>query len=114
MTRNALWTSSVIARRGDTADAYISLAFAHWEAGRVDAAIAALERGLRNGAPDRDIRIRLGVYLAESGANPSRAIALLEHIGNPEAKKVLERVAAGAPGARLTDEAAAALKRLGK
>jgi tetratricopeptide (TPR) repeat protein len=77
---------SVIARRGDTADAYISLAFAHWEAGRVDAAIAALERGLRNGAPDRDIRIRLGVYLAESGANPSRAIALLEGLPATDAE----------------------------
>ena len=77
---------SVIARRGDTADAYISLAFAEWEAGRVDAAIAALERGLRNGAPDRDIRIRLGVYLAESGANSSRAIALLEGLPATDAE----------------------------
>lgn len=43
-----------------------------------------------------------------------RALALLEHIGSAEAKKVLERVAAGAAGARLTEEASAALKRLGK
>ena len=69
---------SVIARRGDTADAYISLAYQYWEAGRVDAAIAALERGLKNGAPDRDIRIRLALYLSESGVNPTRAIALLQ------------------------------------
>ena len=40
-----------------------------------------------------------------------RAIALLEHIGNAAAKKVLERVAAGVAGARITEEAAAALKR---
>ena len=77
---------SVIARRGDTADAYISLAYAHWEAGRVDAAIAALERGLKNGAPDRDIRIRLGIYLAESGSNPSRAIALLQGLPATDAE----------------------------
>jgi arylsulfatase A-like enzyme/Tfp pilus assembly protein PilF len=67
-----------IARRPDTADAYISLAHAHWEAGEPRAAIATLERALRNGAPDRDVRIRLGLYLAESGADAGRAIALLK------------------------------------
>jgi arylsulfatase A-like enzyme len=69
---------SVIARRKDTADAYISLAYARWEAGEVREAIDVLESGLRNGAPDRDIRVRLGVYLAESGINSARAVTLLE------------------------------------
>ena len=69
---------SVIARRPDTADAYISLAYAYWEAGQPEPAIETLEKGLSSGAPDRDIRIRLGVYLAESHANVTRAIALLE------------------------------------
>ena len=69
---------SVIARRTDTADAYISLAYARWEAGEVREAIAVLESGLRNGAPDRDLRVRLGIYLAESGVDPERAVALLE------------------------------------
>ena len=41
-------------------------------------AIAALERALSSGAPDRDVRIRLGIYLAESHADSARAIALLE------------------------------------
>jgi tetratricopeptide (TPR) repeat protein len=68
----------VIARRKDTADAYISLAYAHWEAGEVRTAVEVLESGLRNGAPDRDIRVRLGVYMAESGIDPARAVALLE------------------------------------
>jgi tetratricopeptide (TPR) repeat protein len=68
----------VIARRKDTADAYISLAYAHWEAGDVRAAVEVLESGLRNGAPDRDIRVRLAVYMAESGIDPTRAVALLE------------------------------------
>ena len=77
---------SVIARRSDTADAYISLAFAHWETGRVREAIAALERGLRGGAPDRDIRVRLAVYLAESGINPARAVALLEGLPGTDAE----------------------------
>jgi len=69
---------SVIARRPDTADAYITLSHIYWEAGQPDRAIATLENGLRNGAPDRDLRVRLGVYLAESGADPGRAIALLQ------------------------------------
>src|SRR6185436_13769740 len=70
--------NSVIARRPDTADAYISLAHAYWEGGQPAMAIAALEKALSSGAPDRDVRIRLGIYLAESHADSSRAIALLE------------------------------------
>jgi arylsulfatase A-like enzyme/Tfp pilus assembly protein PilF len=69
---------SVIGRRSDTADAYISLAHAHWETGRPDLAVATLERALKNGAPDRDVRIRLALYLSESGIDAARAIALLE------------------------------------
>jgi arylsulfatase A-like enzyme/tetratricopeptide (TPR) repeat protein len=69
---------AVIAKRPDTADAYITLSHHQWEAGRPQQAISTLEQGLRNGAPDRDLRVRLGVYLAESGADPARAIALLE------------------------------------
>jgi sugar lactone lactonase YvrE len=41
-----------------------------------------------------------------------RAIAVLEHIGTPEARRVLRTVAAGAPEARLTQEARASLERL--
>jgi hypothetical protein len=69
---------SVVDRRKDTADAYISLAHAYWEGGRVNEAITTLESGLTNGAPDRDIRIRLGIYLAESGTNIPKAITILE------------------------------------
>jgi arylsulfatase A-like enzyme/Flp pilus assembly protein TadD len=69
---------SVIARRADTADAYISLAHAYWEGGQPELAIATLEQGLRGGAPDRDIRIRLGIYLAESHTDADRAIKILE------------------------------------
>jgi arylsulfatase A-like enzyme/Tfp pilus assembly protein PilF len=70
--------NSVIARRPDTADAYISLAHAYWEAGQRQPAIATLERALASGAPNRDVRIRLGLYLAESGTDRGRAIKLLE------------------------------------
>ena len=41
-----------------------------------------------------------------------RAIMVLERIGSPEARGVLETMSRGAPGTRVTDEAAAALKRL--
>ena len=70
--------NGVIARRPDTADAYISLAHAYWESGHLQPAIATLEKALANGAPDRDVRIRLGIYLAESQTDPARAIKLLE------------------------------------
>ncbi|HMC63737.1 MAG TPA: hypothetical protein VKI65_02250 [Gemmataceae bacterium] len=43
-----------------------------------------------------------------------RGLAVLEYIGTPEARKVLARVAQGAPEARLTQEAKASLERLAK
>jgi arylsulfatase A-like enzyme/Flp pilus assembly protein TadD len=70
--------TSVIDRRPDTADAYISLAHAYWEGGQLQLAITTLEKALTNGAPDRDVRIRLGIYLAESQTDAGRAIKLLE------------------------------------
>jgi tetratricopeptide (TPR) repeat protein len=70
--------NSVIARRPDTADAYISLAHAYWEGGRPQMAISSLEHALASGAPDRDVRIRLGIYLAETHTDSAKAIKLLE------------------------------------
>lgn len=46
------------------------------------------------------------------GLRAVRAVWVLECFGSPEARAVLERLAAGAPGARLTMEAAAALRRM--
>lgn len=77
---------SVIERRPDTADAYISLAYALWESGRWPEAIATLEAGLAGEAPERDIRIRLGIYLAESGTDPKRAIQILETLPRSDAE----------------------------
>jgi arylsulfatase A-like enzyme/Flp pilus assembly protein TadD len=77
---------SVLSRRPDMADAAIQLATAHYMAGRPGPAIKVLEDALRAGAPDRDIRIRLGLYLAESGVSPTRAIALLEDLPETDAE----------------------------
>src|SRR5207248_1377428 len=43
-----------------------------------------------------------------------RAVAVLEDIGNREARKLLDGLGKGVPEARLTQEAQAALKRLAK
>jgi len=70
--------ASVLGRRPDTADAAIQLAHAYWESGQLERAITVLEQALRSGAPERDVRIRLGIYLAESHTNSRRAIQVLE------------------------------------
>src|SRR5262249_37301580 len=43
-----------------------------------------------------------------------RAVQVLEYTDDPEARKLLEKLAQGAPTARLTQEAKAALERLAK
>ena len=67
----------VIDRRRDTADAYRNLAFVFWQIGRPADAIATLEAAIRAGVKQRDILVKLGTYLAETGA-AGRAVALLE------------------------------------
>lgn len=69
---------SVITRRPDMADASIYLAYVYWDAGRIDDAIATLEAAVKAGVGERDVRTRLGIYLAESKRDTKRAIALLE------------------------------------
>jgi hypothetical protein len=41
-----------------------------------------------------------------------RALAVVEYAGTPEARRLLEELASGAPGARLTTWASATLERL--
>ncbi len=43
-----------------------------------------------------------------------RAVEVLERVGTPEARQILEDLARGAPEARLTREAKAALEGLAK
>jgi hypothetical protein len=69
---------------------------------------------------DLEVRRRLEALLAAL-ARPTpdevfqvRCVEVLEHLGTPEAHRVLQRLAKGAPGARLTQEAEAALQRLAK
>ena len=101
----------MVARRADTADAYITLAHVLWESGRPAEAIEALEAGLRNGAPDRDIRIRLGIYLAESGTDPRKAIALLEGMPAHDVE-ALNGLGVAYGSAAKYDDAIAAFKRV--
>jgi superkiller protein 3 len=49
----------------------------YWRQGRAADAIATLERALKNGVTQSEVRIKLGEYLAQSG-QPARAIELLE------------------------------------
>ncbi len=73
----------VIDRRPDTADAYRYLAFVYWQAGRPDDAIRTLETALAHGVTHRDVRVKLGIYRAETGS-ADRAIALLDGQANDD------------------------------
>jgi hypothetical protein len=74
--------------------------------------------------PSVEARRRLEALLEKQSRewqNPSserlrtlRAVEVLEHIGTPEARQVLETLAKGAPEARLTQEAAESLQRLSR
>jgi RNA polymerase sigma factor (sigma-70 family) len=71
-----------------------------------------------DGQPDVETRRRIEELLErQTSLTPAwlqtlRAVEVLEKIGNREARQVLEKLARGMPGARLTREAAAALARL--
>jgi hypothetical protein len=72
------------------------------------------------GKPSLDLRQRVEQLLTKiqygilSGEELRawRAMEVLEHLGSAEAKQVLEKLARGAPGHRITEEAKASLARL--
>jgi RNA polymerase sigma factor (sigma-70 family) len=82
-------------------------------------AMAAL-RAAQDASGSLEMRRRVGALLEEleKTATPSeelralRAVEVLEWIGTPEARRLLARLAKGDPGARLTQAADRALKRL--
>ena len=86
-----------------------------------EAAGPALQKALDD-ASSAEARKRISDLLKKLGApgtNPEllrelRAVEVLEGIDTPEARKVLEKLAGGAPGALLTREAAASNRRLAK
>lgn len=77
-------------------------------------------RRVLEGKPTLEVRRRADDLLRKLEEQPPagevardlRALALLEHLGTPEAREVLRRMTKGAPGVRITREAAAALERL--
>src|SRR5262249_33925892 len=80
---------------------------------------AGIEPNLREalkGEPTEEARTRVQQILGrmESGSSVrgSRALEVLERIGSPEAKEVLQSLAKGASEALLTKEAQASLERL--
>jgi hypothetical protein len=84
-----------------------------------DLAESALRQALAN-KPTLEVRRRVQVVLERLRGPETRpellqalrAVAVLEDIGTSEARRLLERLAKGAPEARLTRDAKAALQRL--
>jgi hypothetical protein len=85
---------------------------------RIDVAEPYLRKTLE-GRPSAELRRGLtallesrGAVLAGESLRRVRAVAVLEQVGSAEARAVLEDLAKGAPAARQTREAQAALRRL--
>jgi WD40 repeat protein len=81
-----------------------------------EAAEPALRRAL-DGKPSAEVRRRLeqlfGQIEAAAGGRRPRALEVLEQIDSAESRRLLAALTHGAPGARLTREARAALDRAG-
>jgi hypothetical protein len=84
-----------------------------------------VEPALRKALQSRttaEVRLRVGILLKKlddlamppEDLQALRATVVLERIGSPEARQVLQALAGGAPEARLTREAKASLVRLAK
>jgi hypothetical protein len=105
-------------------DDFVTRQKAEAELGKWLEVIEPALRKRQSGAASPEVRWRVRRLLrkleAERAVLPptvvraARAVEVLEHIGSPQAKRLLERLAAGAPGARLTADAAAAVQRLAR
>jgi WD40 repeat protein len=85
------------------------------------AAFPSLRKALAS--PSAEVRRRATMLLEKKGEGPAlspeelralRAVEVLLHVGTAEARPVLEKFAAGPPGAVVTQDAAAALALLGR
>jgi hypothetical protein len=71
-------------------------------------------------APEKARRLRelldatVAVMPPPEMLRPTRALEILERLGTPEARRLLQTLAGGNPNARLTTDAAAALRRLAR
>jgi hypothetical protein len=87
--------------------------------GMGEGALPALRKALE-GKPGPELRRRVERLLDDLSAGSaaqvyeSRALEVLERIGSPDARRVLETLAGGVAEARLTQEAKASLERLAK
>jgi RNA polymerase sigma factor (sigma-70 family) len=92
------------------------------ELAKLGAAVAPMLRKVLEGNPSAEVRQRIGSVLDKFGKpanNPEqlrqlRALEALELMNTADARKLLEKLAAGAPEAPLTQEAAASHQRLTK
>jgi arylsulfatase A-like enzyme/Tfp pilus assembly protein PilF len=93
----------VLARQPKMADAYVYLAYVYWDTGRPALAISTLEGAIKSGVTDRDVRIKLALYLSQTGADPKRAIALLEGLASDDVEALNSLGAAYAAAGRSAD-----------
>jgi RNA polymerase sigma factor (sigma-70 family) len=89
------------------------------ELGRLGRAVEPALRKALKGSSSAEQKQRLEKLVGALDASArsqdvtaSRAVEVLEWVGTPEAKRLLDELTRGAPGTRLTEEAAAALRRL--
>ena len=66
----------VLGRRPGMSASWLHAAYIEWELGDPRAAIDTLRQGLQTGADAPDMRVQLGIYLAEGGS-PQEAVRLL-------------------------------------
>jgi hypothetical protein len=77
-----------------------------------ESAELALRQALEGG-PSAEVRRRVeGLLKCTEASAAVRSVEVLEYIGTPEAKEVLQWLAQGVPQARLTQEAKASVERL--
>lgn len=103
--------TGVIAKRPDTADAITGLARAYWSTGNAGSAITVLDNAMRAGITTDDIRLRLGLYLAESRTDVPRAIEVLRTLPDDDTEG-LNALGVAYGAAERWDDAIAAFQKI--